>query len=66
VSTAAGRARDGIGGRAFRFACGCRLNVFHWAEGRFGSAISAEAERAALAHVCAEVHRLLAKGVPLE
>ncbi len=43
----------------FRFAREGQLNVFYWVEGRFGYAISAEADRAALTEVSSEVYRQL-------
>jgi len=45
---------------AFRFAREGRLNVFYWVEGRFGYAISADADKAALTDVAGEVYRQLA------
>jgi len=47
-------------GAAFRFASEGKLNVFYWVEGRFGYALSAEADRNALAAVSDEVYRQLA------
>ena len=44
---------------AFRFAREGQINVFYWVEGRFGYAISADADRAALARVSSEVYRQL-------
>ena len=44
---------------AFRFAREGQVNVFYWVEGRFGYAISADADRAALARVSGEVYRQL-------
>jgi anti-sigma factor RsiW len=44
---------------AFRFAREGRVNVFYWVEGRFGYAISADADRAVLARVSEEVYRQL-------
>lgn len=44
---------------AFRFAREGKVNVFYWVEGRFGYAISADADRAALARVSGEVYRQL-------
>jgi len=47
-------------GTAFRFAREGQLNAFYWVEGRFGYALSAEADRNALAAVSEEVYRQLA------
>jgi len=47
---------------AFRFAREGQLNVFYWVEGRFGYAISADADKPVLADVSNEVYRQLAKG----
>ncbi len=44
---------------AFRFAREGKVNVFYWVEGPFGYAISADADRAALARVSGEVYRQL-------
>ena len=44
---------------AFRFAREGQVNVFYWVEGKFGYAISADADRAALARVSSEVYRQL-------
>ena len=44
---------------AFRFAREGAVNVFYWVEGRFGYAISADADRATLARVSGEVYRQL-------
>ena len=44
---------------AFRFAREGSINVFYWVEGRFGYAISADADRATLARVSEEVYRQL-------
>lgn len=44
---------------AFRFAKEGQVSVFYWVDGPFGYAISAEADRAALARVSAEVYRQL-------
>ena len=46
-------------GTAFRFAREGKVNVFYWVEGPFGYAISADADRAALARVSGEVYRQL-------
>ena len=35
------------------------MNVFYWVEGRFGYAISADADRGALERVSGEVYRQL-------
>jgi len=58
--------RGNPGETAFRFAREGSLNVFYWVDGRFGYAISAEADRAALTEVSSEVYRQLAKGVTVE
>ena len=44
---------------AFRFAREGPVNVFYWVEGRFGYALSADADRATLARVSGEVYRQL-------
>ena len=44
---------------AFRFAREGKVNVFYWVEGPFGYAISADADREALARVSGEVYRQL-------
>jgi anti-sigma factor RsiW len=44
---------------AFRFAREGKVNVFYWVEGPFGYAISADADRTALARVSGEVYRQL-------
>jgi anti-sigma factor RsiW len=49
-------------GTEFRFAREGQVNVFYWVEGRFGYAISAEADRAVLTDVSTEVYRQLAGG----
>ena len=46
---------------AFRFAREGQVNVFYWVEGKFGYAISADADRAALARVSSEVYRQLGR-----
>jgi len=66
LSSAAGGARGSTGEAAFRFAREGQLNVFYWVEGRFGYAISAEADRSALTDVASEVYRQLTKGVTVE
>jgi anti-sigma factor RsiW len=66
LSPTASGARGANGETAFRFAREGQLNVFYWVEGRFGYAISAEADRAALTDVSGEVYRQLAKGVTVE
>lgn len=48
-----------IAGTAFRFAQQGELAVFYWVDGPFGYAISAAADREALAGVSAEVYRQL-------
>ena len=55
-STASGKNTE----TAFRFAREGKVNVFYWVEGPFGYAISADADRAALARVSGEVYRQLA------
>ena len=50
-----------IGETAFRFAQEGPINVFYWVDGRFGYAISAEADRALLTQVANEVYRQLSK-----
>ena len=54
-STASGKNTE----TAFRFAREGKFNVFYWVEGPFGYAISADADRAALARVSGEVYRQL-------
>ncbi len=49
-------------GTAFRFAQEGPINVFYWVEGPFGYALSADADRAVLARVSAEVYRQLGAG----
>ena len=44
---------------AFRFAKEGSVNVFYWVNGPFGYAISADADKAELAHVSGEVYRQL-------
>ena len=66
LSASASGARGGTGETAFRFAREGQLNVFYWVEGRFGYAISAEADRAALTDVSSEVYRQLTTGVTRE
>lgn len=60
LSPAASGARGSNAETAFRFAREGRLNVFYWVEGRFGYAISADADKAALTDVASEVYRQLA------
>ena len=55
ASTPTGANKD----TAFRFAREGKVNVFYWIEGPFGYAISADADRAALAQVSGEVYRQL-------
>jgi anti-sigma factor RsiW len=62
LSPATNQARGGQGDTAFRFAREGQLNVFYWVEGRFSYAISADADKSALADVSGEVYRQLAKG----
>lgn len=56
---AAGHPRSPAGHTGFRFAQQGSVNVFYWVDGAFGYAISAEADRSALAAVSAEVYRQL-------
>ena len=56
ATTASGKSTE----TAFRFAREGQVNVFYWVEGPFGYAISADADRAALARVSGEVYRQLA------
>lgn len=44
---------------AFRYAREGRINVFYWVEGRFGYALSTDADRATLERVSSEVYRQL-------
>jgi anti-sigma factor RsiW len=55
-----GAAASGAAGTAFRFVRAGRVNVFYWVDGPFGYAISAEADRGALAKVSDAVYRQLA------
>ena len=66
LSSSASAARGSSSETAFRFAREGQFNVFYWVDGRFGYAISAEADRTALTEVSSEVHRQLAKGVTVE
>ncbi len=65
-SLSANAAHGGHGETAFRFAREGRLNVFYWVEGRFGYAISAEADRGALTDLSSEVYRQLTRGATVE
>ena len=58
ASTASGKNTE----TAFRFAREGKVNVFYWVEGPFGYAISADANRTALARVSGEVYRQLTAG----
>ena len=62
LGASAGRAdgKDIGADTAFRFAREGQVNVFYWVEGRFGYAISADADRAVLTRVSSEVYRQLA------
>lgn len=66
LSLGASGTRAGNAESAFRFAREGPLNVFYWIEGRFGYAISADAEKPVLADVAGEVYRQLAKGTTVE
>ena len=44
---------------AFRYAREGKINVFYWVEGRFGYALSTDADRATLERVSSEVYRQL-------
>jgi anti-sigma factor RsiW len=46
---------------AFRFSQQGKVNVFYWVDGPFGYALSADADKAELARVSAEVYRQLAR-----
>ena len=59
LSGPASGARGGNAGTAFRFVREGQVNVFYWVEGRFGYALSADADRAVLADVAGEVYRQL-------
>ena len=63
LATPAGTVANNASGKnletAFRFAREGKVNVFFWVEGPFGYAISADADRAALARVSGEVYRQL-------
>ena len=60
IGDADGQAAGKNGETAFRFAQQGAVNVFYWVDGPFGYAISADADRAALARVSGEVFRQLA------
>lgn len=64
LSPAASGVRGGNPETAFRFAREGQLNVFYWVEGRFGYAISADADKPALTDVASEVYRQLAAAAP--
>jgi len=51
---------EGVGQTAFRYAQQGPINVFYWVDGRFGYAISAEADRDVLQAVANEVYQQLA------
>lgn len=55
---APGRGNDEV---AFRFSRQGKVNVFYWVDGPFGYALSADADKAELARVSAEVYRQLAR-----
>ena len=59
IDTTAGTPTGANKETAFRFAREGKVNVFYWVEGPFGYAISADADRAALARVSDEVYRQL-------
>jgi anti-sigma factor RsiW len=60
VSDASGDKGKANSEAAFRFAQEGQVNVFYWVNGPFGYAISADADKAELARVSAEVYRQLA------
>jgi len=66
LSPSASGTRGNTAETAFRFAREGRLNVFYWVEGRFGYAISADADKSVLADVSSEVYRQLARGATVE
>lgn len=59
----AGAASQGVRNKdtSFRFAREGSINVFYWVDGPFGYALSADADKAELARVSAEVYRQLAQ-----
>ena len=62
LSGAASGSRGGSAETAFRFAREGQVNVFYWIEGRFGYALSADADKSVLTDVAREVYRQLASG----
>ena len=62
TSASAAAGSNQVADTAFRFAREGQINVFYWVDGRFGYAISADADRSVLARVSGEVYRQLATG----
>ena len=62
ASASAAAGSNQVADTAFRFAREGQINVFYWVDGRFGYAISADADRSVLARVSGEVYRQLATG----
>ena len=62
ASASAAAGSNQVTDTAFRFAREGQVNVFYWVDGRFGYAISADADRSVLARVSGEVYRQLATG----
>ena len=62
ASASAAASSNQVTDTAFRFAREGQVNVFYWVDGRFGYAISADADRSVLARVSGEVYRQLATG----
>ena len=61
-SASAAGGSNRVADTAFRFAREGQINVFYWVDGRFGYAISADADRSVLARVSGEVYRQLTTG----
>ena len=62
VADVAPGAKSGVNqDTAFRFSQQGKVNVFYWVDGPFGYALSADADKAELARVSAEVYRQLAR-----
>jgi anti-sigma factor RsiW len=57
--SSAAKGRKEAADTAFRFVREGSVNVFYWVDGPFGYALSADADRAALARVSSEVYRQL-------
>lgn len=61
ANAGAGRSGGATQDAAFRFVQQGNVNVFYWVDGRFGYALSADADRSVLAVVSSEVYRQLGK-----